>query len=278
MSPVSVGIGLRDPYVEPLLALKDRGALDVLEVMIDDARLDPRRLDRWRALSKRWPLVAHGTGLGPGDACGVDPAYVSAVSADLRAIGAHWYSEHLCFLRTTRADGTREDLGHFAPMVLDDEDVSVLAKNVGLVRSSYSGVFLLENAADILALHGEGDAAAVASGKRFARVLVECNVGALLDLTNLALQARNDRFDPMRFLEFVPWERVIEVHLAGGRRAGDLWIDSHDHAVDDESWRLLAIAAERARNLRAVIIERDENLPPLDALLAEVARARRALR
>jgi uncharacterized protein (UPF0276 family) len=274
---VSVGIGLRDSYVTPLRALRDRSAIDVLEVMIDDAQFDARRMDDWRALGQRWPLVAHGTGLGPADARGVEERYVRRVADDLRAVGARWYSEHLCFLRAPGEAGVIE-LGHFAPLCLDDDELAVLQHNISSVRARWSGPLLLENPADVLALQGVGPAIAKQSGERFARALRAAEVGALLDLTNLVLQGRNDGFDPVLFLDELPWERVIEVHLAGGRQVGDLWIDTHDHPVDEQAFELLSIVATRATNLRAVIIERDDRLPPLDALLAEVERARRIVR
>jgi uncharacterized protein (UPF0276 family) len=274
----AVGLGLRDPYVPPLLALRDRGALDVLEVMIDDARLDPHRMDAWRTLGARWPLIAHGVSLGIGDALGLDDDYVRATARDLRAIGARWYSEHLCFLRAGPRDAP-VDLGHFAPLCMDEPDLDVLCANARALRARFDGTFLLENPADVLSPHGPGDAAARESARGFAAALRACDAGALLDLTNLALQARNDRFDPEVFLAELDWERVIQVHLAGGRRApGGLWIDSHDHPVDPQAWDLLAIVSRRAPNLRAVILERDDQLPPLDALLAEVDRARSLLR
>lgn len=272
----SVGIGLRDAYVESLRALKDRSVLDVLEVMIDDARFDRRRLDAWRALAKRWPLVAHGVALGPGDAIGLDESYLRAISDDLRAVGAYWYSEHLCFLRA-RMGASTIDLGHFAPMVLDECDLTVLSRNMRVLRKHWTSTFLLENPADILGLAGQGNERGRDSGRRYNAAVRACEAGMLLDLTNLALQSRNDRFDPGLFLDELDWDRVIEVHLAGGRKARGLWVDSHDHPVDEQAWELLAYVRKRAVNLRAVIIERDDRLPPIEVLLAEVERAKRVL-
>ncbi len=276
MPRASVGIGLRDAYVEPLRDLRDRRALDVLEVMIDDAQFDRRRMDAWRSLGQRWPLVAHGVALGPGDAIGLDREYVRAVSADLAAVGARWYSDHLCFLRVAGERGPI-DLGHFAPLALDDGDLAVLRDNAAALREQYAGTFLLENPADILGFAGQGDAHGRESGRRYTAALRACAAGALLDVTNLALQARNDGFSAGVFLDELDWDRVVEVHLAGGRRSGGLWIDSHDHPVDEEAWALLEHVARRADNLRAVIIERDDRLPTLEVLLDEVAHARRLL-
>lgn len=269
---IAVGIGLRDLYVEPLLALRERGALDVLEVMIDDALAHPPRRAAWRRLGARWPLIAHGTDLGIGDAAGPDPAYLAAVGSALASLHVAWYSEHLAFLH-----GGGVALGHFAPLGDDDETLAALRRGGEQVRAACRCPLLLENPADVLGLHGLGAGAGRRRGRAYAAALEAAGAGALLDLTNLVLDGRNDGFDPAGFLDELPWERVVEVHLAGGVLRGGLWIDSHDHEVDREALRLLPEVARRAANLRAVIIERDDLLPPLPALLAEVEAVRAAL-
>ncbi len=103
-------------------------------------------------------------------------------------------------------------------------------------------------------------------------------MGALLDLTNLLYDARNGGFDPHTYLEALELERVVEVHLAGGREAFGLWIDSHDRPIEDDSLALLAWVARRAPNLRAVILEWDEDLPELGAVREELARVDAVLR
>jgi hypothetical protein len=269
---IAVGIGLRDLYVEPLLALRQRDALDVLEVMIDDALSRPARRTAWRRLGARWPLIAHGTDLGIGDAAGPDPAYLSAVGAALASLHVAWYSEHLSFLH-----GGGVALGHFAPLGDDGETLAALRRSGAQVRAACACPFLLENPADVLGLHGLGPTSGPRRGRAYAAALEAAGAGALLDLTNLVLDARNDGFDPGSFLAELPWERVVEVHLAGGVVRDGLWIDSHDHEVDREALRLLGEVARRAVNLRAVIIERDDLLPPLSELLREVEGVRAVL-
>ena len=57
---IAVGLSVRDPHLEELLQL-DRSAIDVVEVMIDEA-LDPGcKRNNWRKIGARWPLLAHGT-------------------------------------------------------------------------------------------------------------------------------------------------------------------------------------------------------------------------
>jgi uncharacterized protein (UPF0276 family) len=273
MERVAVGLGVRDPHLAALCALKDTRAIDVLEVMIDDGLSGGHRADAWRRLGARWPLVAHGTELGVADAAGVDEVYVERVGRALGAFHVRWYSEHLAFL-----NGGGVSLGHFGPVGDDAESLAAVARNAAVVRARIACPLLLENPADVLGFGAGSPGAGAALGRAFAAALGAADAGALLDLTNLVLGARNDGYEPRAFLEEVPWDRVVEVHLAGGHLHDGLWIDSHAHDVDAEALSLLGDVAARSPNLRAVIIERDDRLPPLEHLLAEVDAARGVLR
>jgi hypothetical protein len=268
-SLVAVGLSLREPWLDGLRATRDRRVIDLLEVMIDDARAEGPRRDAMRACGARWPLIAHGTELGIGDAEGVDEAYLASIGAAARALHVRWYSEHLAFLR---AGGVF--LGHFGPVGDDDSSLAILAANAAKVRARVGCPFLLENPADVLGRDADGPDAGARLGRAFARALVACEAGALLDLTNLAINARNDGYDAARWLAEIPWERVVEIHLAGGHHHEGLWIDSHSRDVDADARALLTEWAPRAPNLRAVIIERDQRIPALDEALAEVERTR----
>jgi uncharacterized protein len=50
-------------------------------------------------------------------------------------------------------------------------------------------------------------------------------------------------------------------------------IDTHDHPVCEDVWDLYAAALKRFGRV-STMIERDDNIPPLDELLAEVVRTR----
>ncbi len=269
---VAVGIGLREPYIDDLLALEDVGALDVLEVMIDEVLVPCDKRKRWRKLGARWPLIAHGTELGIADAEGLRPDYVRRVADAARDLHVHWYSEHLAFLR---AGGV--ELGHFGPFFDDDESYAVLAQNAQALCRSLPCPLLLENPADILGWANDDAEPAARLGRAYGRALEAAECGALLDLTNLIYNARNEGYDALAFVETLDMQRVVQVHLAGGRTQRGLWIDSHDRPVDAEAVQLLVEVARRAPQLRAVIIERDDRLPDLPVLLEEVAQVRAAL-
>ncbi len=95
----------------------------------------------------------------------------------------------------------------------------------------------------------------------------------LLDVNNVYVSSVNHGFDPMAYLRGIPVERVQQFHLAGHRNMGDYLIDTHDEPVCEEVWQLFHAAVERFGAV-STMIERDDNIPDLDVLLAELERAR----
>jgi uncharacterized protein (UPF0276 family) len=103
----------------------------------------------------------------------------------------------------------------------------------------------------------------------------------LLDVNNIYVSAYNHGFDPEIYLAGIPAERVQQIHLAGHNNCGDYIIDTHDAPVIDPVWRLYGRAIRHLGPV-ATMIERDDHIPPLAELLAELDTARsiadRALR
>jgi uncharacterized protein (UPF0276 family) len=109
----------------------------------------------------------------------------------------------------------------------------------------------------------------------------------LLDLHNVHTMAVNLGFEAGRYLDRLPLDQVIEIHVSGGAESRPGWLpggrtlrlDSHDAAVPEEVWRLLDDVAPRCRNLRAVVLERmertvkDDQVPLLREELRRIRRA-----
>jgi uncharacterized protein (UPF0276 family) len=95
----------------------------------------------------------------------------------------------------------------------------------------------------------------------------------LLDVNNVYVSSVNHRFDPHTFIDALPIAAVRQIHLAGHEDHGNYLIDTHDYPVCAAVWELYAHAVRR---LGAVptMIERDDDIPPLELLIAELDRAR----
>ena len=95
----------------------------------------------------------------------------------------------------------------------------------------------------------------------------------LLDVNNVYVSSVNHGFAPRRFIDAIPAAAVRQIHLAGHEDNGDHIIDTHDHPIVDPVWDLYAYTLQRIGWV-PTMIERDDNIPPLGELLAELARVR----
>jgi hypothetical protein len=95
----------------------------------------------------------------------------------------------------------------------------------------------------------------------------------LLDINNIFVSAHNHGFATGDYLAGLPLDRVRQIHLAG-HTDGGIKIDTHDQPVCDGVWQLYAKARGMLSGEVATMIERDDDIPPLPALLEELQLAR----
>ena len=245
------------------------GAVDVLEIIADHYFDAPReKLDELDLLAEHFVLLPHGLDLSLGSAEGIDAAYLDKFAALVERVRAPWWSDHIAF---TRAGGV--SIGHLAALPRSAEAVETLARNAEQARRVIAAPLLLENPTEAFAAPG----AEMDEPDFVARVLEACDAGWLCDVTNLVTNAVNQGRDWRDELDRWPWGRAVQAHFAGGRIAKDgRWIDSHDRPAPPEAYEALRELAQRGA-LQAVILERDENLPPFEHLLAELDLARAAV-
>jgi uncharacterized protein (UPF0276 family) len=171
--------------------------------------------------------------------------------------------------------------GAYAPDLLPvprtPESLACLARNIDRVQEALGRAVAIENPSHYLRLdahdYGEID---------FLTALAQrTGCGLLLDVNNVLVSARNLGGSAAAYIDAFPGECVAEVHLAGHSAdptlGAALLIDSHDAAVAPEVWALYERLIARI-GPRPTLIERDENLPAFDVLLAERARAAAVLR
>lgn len=260
---LGVGLGFREPFLAELFRRRD--GVDFLEITADhylDASEDKRA--ELELLAGHFPIIPHGLDLSLGSAEGIDEGYLDAIAELVARLDPPCWSEHIAY---TRAAGVA--IGHLAPLPWTREAVEVIARNVERVRERIPTPLILENVtAPVVLPGGEMDEAEFVTA-----VLDRTGCGLLCDVTNLHANAVNHSLDLDRLVDRWPWDRVVQLHFAGGHWHEDSLIDSHSHPTPPEVWDLLDEAVSRAP-VRGIILERDENLPPLAELLDELERAR----
>ncbi|WP_239061693.1 MNIO family bufferin maturase [Ideonella livida] len=272
--PARAGIGLRMPHAAGLLS-GDFSApppafveVHAENYMVAGGPL-PRQLDQVRA---RWPLALHGVGLGLAGASAPEVAHLDRLAALIARYQPSVFSEHLAW-----GGHGGHYLGDLLPVAYDRPTLDRLCRHIDQVQTRLGRRLLLENPSTYLAFE-----ASQFTEPAFLRELVRrTGCGLLLDLNNLHVSSVNLGFSALAALDDWPLEAVEQIHLAGFTRAADvtpgvLLLDTHASPVDDAVWGLLAEVVAR-RGAVPTLIEWDQDLPPLDRLLAEAAQADRLL-
>ena len=142
-------------------------------------------------------------------------------------------------------------------------------RNVQRVQERLKRSLLLENVSSYVGFA----ASSMTEWEFISEVCARTGCRLLLDVNNIHVSSVNHGFDAHAFLRGVPADRVQQIHLAGHTDHGDHIIDSHDHPVSDAVWALYAEALAIFGPV-ATMIERDDRIPPLAELVAELNHAR----
>ena len=258
------GLGLRRPFADAL-AGAGPGSADFLEVAPENwMGLGGRFKRQFRGFTERWPFVCHGLSLSLGGPDPLDLGFLRTLRGFLDEHGMALYSEHLSYC----TDGGH--LYDLMPLPFTEEAVHHVAGRIRRTQEVLGRRIAVENIS-YYAAPGQ-----VLSEAEFVNaVLAEADCDLLLDVNNAYVNGTNHGYDPASFLAAMPAERVAYLHVAGHyREAEDLVIDTHGAAVIDPVWDLLAATYERLGPV-PTLLERDFNLPPLEALLGEIESVRR---
>ena len=269
------GIGLRQPHYEQLLAAPP--ALAFVEVHSENFFADGGAalgvLDAARAC---WPVSLHGVGLALGSAAGLDAWHLDRLAELVRRIEPVRVSDHASFARSPRRSGG--PLIHGAdllPIAFTDASLDILAANVMRTQDRLGRTILVENLSAYL--HWADDE--LAEPEFFNRLTRRTGCGLLLDVNNLVVNALNQGLSDRdaaaaacRWVDAVDAASVGEIHLAGYDASGDVVIDDHGSRVHAPVWSVYRHAIARL-GPRPTLVEWDTDLPALDVLLDEAARA-----
>ena len=263
----AVGVGLRPAFQGELRGREaEVAAPEFLEIIAENyVGVSDVPWSNLAPLLPRFPVVVHGVGL---NLLGVDPldeAHLARVAALAARVAAPCVTDHLCW--SAYGDAHLHDL---LPVPSCAELIPWAADRIRQVQRSLSVPFGVENVATYLRFARDD----LPEGEFVARIVEQADCGLLLDLNNVYVSSVNHGFDPLRYLDVVPWERVLYVHLAGhARRPDGLLHDTHDRAVDDAVWRLYREAWRRGGPF-PTLLEWDADVPPLERILAELRRAK----
>ena len=257
------GIGLRTVHFAEVL--ERRPPVDFFEAITEnflDTGGRPRHvLDR---VAERTPVVLHGVSLNIGSTDPLDFAYLARVKELARRVNAPWVTDHLCW--TGVAGRNTHDL---LPLPLNEESLAHVAARVRTVQDFLERPLHLENPSTYLELH----ASTMGEAEFLARLTREADCGLLLDVNNIFVSSFNHGWDAEAYVDAIPADRVVQVHLAGHTDHGTHLLDTHSAPVRGEVWTLYERLVRRTGPV-TTLVEWDDDIPVLDVVHAEALRAK----
>jgi len=257
------GLGLRKEHYDTVLA--ERPAVDWFEIISENYMVEGGKpLDYLSRIREHYPMVMHGVSLSIGSTEPLDFDYLKRLKDLVRRVEPAWFSDHLCW---TGVHGV--NLHDLMPLPYTEEAVQHVADRISKVQDYMGRRMLLENVSSYIS-YSESQ---MSEWEFLCAVAEQADCLILLDINNIYVSAFNHNFDPCIYLQAMPGERVYQIHLAGHTHENNLIIDTHDHPIADPVFELYAAAVQKFGRV-STMIERDDRIPPLAELLAELQQVR----
>jgi uncharacterized protein len=261
-----IGVGLRVPHLNHILERKP--FVDWFEIISENYMVGGGRplamLDR---ILEQYKVVQHGVSMYFGSAEPLNREHLKRLKELVRRTRTPWLTDHLCW---GSIDGRyTHDL---LPMPYTFQAAKATARKIRQAQDFLEIPLAVENVSSYAEFH-----ISEMTEWEFLNEVVEfAACGILLDVNNIYVSSRNHRFDPREYLNAVPPERVMQIHLAGHSKFEKYILDTHDHPVIGPVWKLYERAIERC-GPTPTLLEWDDRIPSFEEVHAEALKAQKYL-
>jgi uncharacterized protein (UPF0276 family) len=216
----------------------------------------------------------------------LDASYLRELREFVARVASPWHSDHLCF-----GSAKGRVLHDLLPIAFTDAVAARVADRVRAAQDAIGVPLAVEN----ISYYMHPGKAEMSEAEFIAKVCDKADCGLMLDVNNAYVNATNFGFDVDEWMRTVPLHRVVQMHIAGhdwftedgallgtaeaARASGKddaLIIDTHGADVPDPVMALFARVVAKTGPV-PVVLERDQDIPPLPLLLAEVEKIKKVM-
>jgi len=265
---IGAGIGLRLPHIAEIVATRPR--VGWLEVHPENFLANPHAMELLIELSRDYPISVHTVGVSIGSSSGIDRNHLRRISNLVDLVDPFLVSGHLAW-----STHQNEYLNDLLPLPFNGEVLELVATHVREVQDALGRQYLVENPSSYVAFQ----ASTMTEAEFLGELVRRTGCGLLCDVSNIYLSGHNMGYDAWGYVDSLPGQAIGEFHLGGftpqddeSNPGAEVWIDTHAAPVCERAWELYAYAVRRI-GPRPVLIEWDNDIPPLATLLRQTARA-----
>jgi uncharacterized protein (UPF0276 family) len=259
------GIGLRSQHYQDILTTGPQ--IPWFEALTENYLGGGSPLANLQRIRERYPLTLHGVGMSLGSADALNEAYLTKLRRLVDRIEPAWVSDHLAWI-----SAEHRYLHDLLPLPYTEEALQHVSLRVQQAQDFLGRRLLIENPSSYLSFkHDE-----ITEWEFLAALADKADCNLLFDVNNAYVSAMNRCADPVAYIDALPAERVREIHLAGYEEHDGYLFDTHGYHVQPPVWALYRATIKKFGPV-PTLIEWDTDIPALQVLCAEAARAQAEL-
>jgi len=260
------GLGLRPSHYSHIFEHSPK--VDWFEIISENFMdTDGRPKRNLARIRERYPVAMHGIGMSIGTVDPLNSDYITKLKKLIDWLKPAWVSDHLCW--TGVAHKNSHDL---LPVPYTEEALKHIVARIKQVQEVLERPLLLENPSTYL----EFKTSNISEAEFISEMARESGCRLLLDVNNVYVSCYNHRLDAKAYIDALPLDKVVQIHLSGHSNKGTHIIDTHDDHVVDEVWALYRYVVHKAGRVPATMVEWDDHIPEFDVLYAELGKAKAA--
>jgi uncharacterized protein (UPF0276 family) len=260
---LGLGLGLRSQHFDYIL--ENTPEVDWFEVISEnfmDSFGRPRHI--LKQIAEKYPVVMHGVSLSIGSTDPLNLDYLKSLKTLADEVKPAWVSDHLCWTGVLTTNS--HDL---LPLPLNEESLKHVCGRIKRVQDYLGRPLVIENPSTYASFkHSD-----IPEWEFLKLMTEETGCGLLLDVNNVYVSSFNNDFDPVEYIQGIPHDKIVQMHLAGHQNMGNYIIDTHDREVTNQVWKLFQMTYQLAPEA-AILLEWDGNIPPFEVYHAELLKSK----
>jgi uncharacterized protein (UPF0276 family) len=246
---LGIGVGLRHHHYSEIFA--DKPAVDFFEIISENFMIDGGLpLYNLGRILEQYTVVQHGVSLSIASADPLNFDYLKKLKELTKITKTPWFSDHLCW---SSVDG--KFLHDLLPVPYTQEIADYIAEKARIVQDYMELPFGIENLSTYVSFKNSE----MTEWEFYKYIVEKADCYMMLDVNNIFVSSVNHEFDPKEYLKNLPYERVLQMHVAGHtvKEDGTL-LDTHNNYVRKEVWELYRYVHEKTGGV-ATLLEWDSD-------------------
>lgn len=260
---LGIGIGLRTAHYDDILKFKPE--IDWFEIISENFMVEGgtplEYLDR---ILELYPVTMHGVTLAIGSPDPIDFEYLKKLKKLAQRTRTPWVSDHLCW-------GHQEGAHYhdLLPLPYTKEVIDYVAERARIVQDFLELPFALENLSSYVSFHADE----MPEWDFYSSIVEKAGIAMMLDVNNIYVSSRNHGFSVQDYINNIPLERVIQIHIAGHLDKGSYVLDTHNNYVKEEVWEIYREVWPKTGGV-STLLEWDDDFISFDETWAEALKAK----